>query len=197
MDAIHTETYKGKTIKIYADELAESPREWDCLGLMSCFHRRYSLGDKHSMTVEEVQAVIQREDVISLPLYLYDHSGITMNTTGFSCPWDSGQVGFIYVTKDKVRKEYGKKAVSAKLKAKVLEYLRGEVKTYDDFIRGNVYGYVIEGRDGKHVDSCWGFFGDYDNKEYSALTAARSYIDEMTEKTIEHDKKESKEKTHA
>ena len=26
------------------------------------------------------------------PLYLYDHGGITMNTTGFSCSWDSGQV---------------------------------------------------------------------------------------------------------
>ena len=90
MDAIHTESYNGMTIKIYADELAESPREWDNLGKMCCFHKRYNLGDKHTMTVDEVQELVQREDVIALPLYLYDHSGITMNTTGFSCPWDSG-----------------------------------------------------------------------------------------------------------
>ena len=103
---------------------------------------------------------------------------------GFSCPWDSGQVGFIYVEKEKVRKEYGKKAVSQKLKSRVLDYLRGEVKTYDDFIRGNVWGYVIEDKDGKHIDSCWGFFGDYDNKEYSALTEARSCVDGMAVKEI-------------
>jgi len=177
MDTIHTESYKGMTIKIHADELAESPREWENFGTMVCFHRRYDLGDKHSMTVEEAKELVQREDVISLPLYLYDHSGITMNTTGFSCPWDSGQVGFIYVTKEKVRKEYGKKAVSQKLRAKVLECLRGEVQTYDDFITGNVYGYVVESKDGKHVDSCWGFFGDYNGKDYSALKEAHTYVE--------------------
>ena len=28
-----------------------------------------------------------------------------MNTCGFSCPWDSGQIGFIYVSKEKALKE--------------------------------------------------------------------------------------------
>ena len=36
---------------------------------------------------------------VILPLYLYDHSGITMSTGPFSCPWDSGQVGWIYASK--------------------------------------------------------------------------------------------------
>jgi hypothetical protein len=34
-------------------------------------------------------------------LYLYDHSGITISTSPFSCGWDSGQVGFIYLTRQK------------------------------------------------------------------------------------------------
>jgi hypothetical protein len=41
-----------------------------------------------------------KKEFVILPLYLYDHSGITMNTTGFSCPWDSGQVGWIYTSKE-------------------------------------------------------------------------------------------------
>ena len=41
---------------------------------------------------ERLMKVISQK-FLMLPLYLYDHSGITMNTTGFSCPWDSGQVG--------------------------------------------------------------------------------------------------------
>ena len=40
-------------------------------------------------------------------LYLYDHSGITMSTGSFCDSWDSGQVGFIYVTKEDIEKEYG------------------------------------------------------------------------------------------
>jgi len=36
---------------------------------------------------------------VILPLYLYDHGGITMSTGAFSCPWDSGQVGWIYAPK--------------------------------------------------------------------------------------------------
>lgn len=43
---------------------------------------------------ERLMKVISQK-FLMLPLYLYDHSGITMNTTGFSCPWDSGQVGWI------------------------------------------------------------------------------------------------------
>ena len=41
--------------------------------------------------------------------FIYDHSGITMNTTGFSCPWDSGQVGWIYCSKKRFLSETGYK----------------------------------------------------------------------------------------
>ena len=57
---------------------------------------------------ELLQLLEQSGKFVILPLYLYDHSGITMNTTGFSCPWDSGQVGWIYADADCIKKEYGK-----------------------------------------------------------------------------------------
>ena len=38
-----------------------------------------------------------KDKVFYLPLYLYDHSGITMSTGSFCDSWDSGQVGFISV----------------------------------------------------------------------------------------------------
>ena len=101
-----------------------------------------------------VEAVLEKHYVI-LPLYLYDHSGITMNTSGFSCGWDSGQVGFIYAPledDDDIEQ--------------VESNLRSEVQTYDQFLTGDVWGYVIEDEDGEHVDSCWGFFGyDYCEQE--------------------------------
>ncbi len=103
------ETHNGYEISIVYDEYPESPREWSNMGTMVCFHRRYNLGDDHGLSVESAKKLaskVEKSGGVVLPLFLYDHSGITMNTTGFSCPWDSGQVGFIYVDAETIRKEY-------------------------------------------------------------------------------------------
>ena len=116
-----------------------------------------------------------REKAYVLPLYLYDHSGITMNTGGFSCPWDSGQVGFIYAMKDYADSET----------PDPVKYLEGEVKTYDQYLTGDVYGYTVEDPEGyAEEDSCWGFYGlDYCLEE--AKGAADWMVKERTEKKIE------------
>jgi len=94
-------------------------------------------------------------------LYLYDHSGITMNTTGFSCPWDSGKVGWIFITKEKARKEFSWVRITKKRLEKIEGYLKGEVETYDQYLTGDVYGYRITDTDTEEeVDSCWGFYGE-------------------------------------
>jgi hypothetical protein len=115
------------------------------------------------------KAIIKQEDVaVILPLYLYDHSGITMNTTGFSCGWDSGQVGFIYVSRETLRKEYSVKRISNKIVEKATKLLIGEVETYDQFLKGDVYGFKVfkvetcdKGCEHEEeIGSCWGFYGD-------------------------------------
>lgn len=174
-DEIESFETDGKTVRIMVDESPESPREWDNLGVMVCFHRRYSLGDKdHGVRDSdfngwnEMEAHLRKEKdaAIILPLYLYDHSGITMSTAPFSCPWDSGRVGLVYVTKAKLREEYGVKRIGAATLRKAAKVLEAEVKTYDEFIRGEVYGYVVEDEGGNVLDSCWGFFGlDYCREE--------------------------------
>jgi len=161
MEPIETIEYRHHTIKVYQDDDPHgSPRDWSILGTMTCLHSRYRLGDEHEYTVEEIQEIVERPDVIALPLYLFDHSGITMRTTPFSCPWDSGQVGFIWVTKEKVREEFKVKRVTQKIEDKAIKLLQDEVYMYDLHICGEVYGYVTEDEDGEHIDSCWGFYGD-------------------------------------
>ena len=111
-------------------------------------------------------------NVVWLPLYLYDHSGITMSCGSFSCGWDSGQVGFIYITKEKALSEYGGKIFSKKLKERLALYLEGEVETYDQYLTGAVYSYYIE----ETGDSCSGYFG-HDHEESGLLENARAEID--------------------
>lgn len=324
------------TLKVVYDDCGESPRDWDNLGKMVCWHSRHSLGDKHDhadtddlfksllrdvmdkklmkriilhvkqgkcenlklaynrsskewelmtksascvsytpisedMTREEkitnmvnyhvknvqkalgpkwyteytfpapidfesdvlldsIMEFVDAKDIVDfvkeyytiLPLYLYDHSGLTMNTSGFSCRWDSGQVGWIYCSHERCEKETGYtkeelfstnkhrrpkvgervkiasqadfgqvKSISGKklvvdfdynkaldfrkpenlvnvtfeditevLANRAEEMLEGEVETFDQYLTGDVYGFVLETNDGDHIESCWGFYGD-------------------------------------
>lgn len=198
MDEIETIEYRGFEINIYQDENPEDPREWDNLGTMTCFHSRYNLGDKHDFdSVEEVWTSLAYDagfdiekleemelaDVIEiannnyviLSLYLYDHSGITMRTRPFSCPWDSGQVGIIYVSNEKAKKELGIDGDSYYREGlTAADILKGEVETYDKFISGEVYGYNTEPTHrNKSIDcndSCWGFY-DYEQMVEEAKQA--------------------------
>jgi hypothetical protein len=162
-------------LHVEQDEAPFNPRtEYDNLSKMICFHNRYDLGDKHDfkskdyLSWAEMKKGIEKEFNIAviLPLYLYDHSGITMKTTPFSCIWDSGQVGWIYITKEKLRSEFGKKRLSKQLIEKGEKILLGEVETYDDYLTGNVWRYNIWKKDDTDeisIASCGGFFGDIDN----------------------------------
>ena len=147
---------QGFKLYVAQDDEPNSPREWDNLGKMICWHRHYDLGDKHNFAnPSEFMAWWKEEGKggILLPLALLDHSGLSMWVGSEASPfdpggWDSGQVGWTYATKEMIVKEYGKN--KRKLAEKVL---RGEVETFDQYLKGDVYGYIIKNPDGETVDS--------------------------------------------
>ncbi len=189
-----TTNFGDYTITIQQDDEPENPREWENLGTMICFHNNYKLGDDHNYDspdhffhcesglyehedtcyltekqLDRCRKVVHQKNIM-LPLYLYDHGGITMSTSGFSCPWDSGQVGYIMVSREAVRKEYSWKLVTQKRREQIAKYLTNEVKIYDHFITGSVYGFTITNGE-KDIDSSWGFFGYHtDDDNYMVNT---------------------------
>ncbi len=107
--------------------------------------------------VDELVEKVVRDGYIMLPLYLYDHSSITMSTGPFSCVQDSCQVGWIICDNETIKREFnGDRDLAEKC-------LKAEVSTYDEYLTGNVYGFIVEeGNDDdgwEETDSCWGFFG--------------------------------------
>ena len=176
------EEYKGYTISIEHDNDPENPRDFCDYSTFALFHKRYSLGDpvsRHGIRTDDysgwadMEAGIMRKHpkCVILPVYLYDHSGLTMSTTPFHCPWDSGQVGYAFVPRDKACEWLGKKYLTKKGRAVVEKWLVNEVRISSLYCNGEVYGFSIS-KDEEELDSCWGFYGMED-----AIQSAREAVD--------------------
>lgn len=90
-------------------------------------------------------------------LYKYEHSGLAFSTSPFSCPWDSGLAGLIFVSKEDVRKKFEVKRITKGVKQLVLDTLNSEVVSYHRFVNNEAVGFRIEDEDGDVLDSCSGF----------------------------------------
>ena len=193
------------TLEVINDDCPESPRAWDNVCTMICWHRHYDLGDKHNYDdvddfldglcfrilykdcdeldglhwQDKFKMLDESNLILIKPINMYDHGGITMSTSSvypFNDPWDAGYVGFIYVTKKTIFEECGG-ITEENWKERADQYLEGEMKTYDDYLRGDVYGYrltkkvkqqdkcphcgeiIREYEEEVEGDSCWGFYG--------------------------------------
>lgn len=173
------------TYRIEHEQDPCDPRnERDNLGTIVYAHRRFHLGDidatkeyPDANSWDDIERAIERENgpCVMLPVYCYEHGDITIRTGPFSCPWDSGRVGVIYVPRDKILKEWGKKRLTKGLRAKAREVLEGEIRAFDQFLTGEVYGFVIEDPEGNCIDSCWGFYG----REYCETAAKAALADAL------------------
>ncbi len=169
----------NKEITISYDELQDDPRQFsESLGTMACFHKRYDIGDpthRDENPLEFQEWVTTSKEIAKyFPIYLYDHSGLTIRTYPFECRWDSGLLGYIYVTKERVRKVYGVKRISPQLLDKVSKVLLEEIEEMDYYLRGEVYCIDLE-EDGEVIDSICGIYG-YDNlKDYLNTEVSNSY----------------------
>ena len=164
--------------RITQDVDPESPRGWDNLGTIVTWHSRYALGDETSeLEPSDFRATLPK-DAIVFPIYLMDHSGLSVSTRPFGCPWDSGLLGFIYATSERITEHFG--AVTTDTRVDACTILIREIEVLNDYLQGNVWGYVISEAtececcgqvEEVEVDSCWGFYGD------SALKAMKEHVD--------------------
>lgn len=156
MDILEETIYnESKTVvaNIYFDEMAMefSPRkEYDHAGTMLCWHKGYDLGDEYVNVGEYDPETFIEEyfdgDVppIILPLYLFDHSGLSMSTSAASFRmfdshgWDWGMVGIIYMTQEVLDKEFNGDEENGR------SCLVAEVQEYDMYLTGDVHFVVVE-----------------------------------------------------
>ena len=151
-----------------------NPRaEYDHFGRMVCWHRRHRLGDDHDWPTPEAFAADHPDDsILKRPIFLYDHSGLTVSTRPFHCPWDSGQVGWIFAEKARIRAEFGKQRISARLRARVFSLLEAEVDAFDRYLTGDVWIVTVTDAADAVQDCVSGVLG-YDYAEELAVEMVR------------------------
>jgi hypothetical protein len=212
MEPIDTYEHEGITISVYPDDegVAGDPREGDQITTMVCWHPDYVLGDEQFVSPDGRGAIAGRRDrhgpptdylrgvqsmehlrryigivrkgVCILPLYLLDHSGLSIRAGSpspfDSAGWDTTVVGFVYTTHERITDLCGDGELYHSDEW-IHEQVLNDVNLYDQYLQGAVYGYVVA--EGSHEESsCWGFLG-WDHEKSGLLMEAKAEAKDIAE----------------
>lgn len=178
------------TINVYPDEATDSPLENDEGVFITCSSSSRSGGYGNKPCSHEEQQEIglriakffdQRsgrvaslanalsddpaldigDPLIGLPVYVYEHGQVSMSTSAFSCPWDSGQSGFIYITPKTALEWQGGKRLTKRKIERVLKNLEAIVEEYGKWCNGECYYYTVTDENGDKINDigCGGYIG--------------------------------------
>lgn len=111
---------------------------------LALFHKRYNFTNDLDIVSGDydgwdhmLRDIIKRfKPLAILPVYMYEHGGITISTSAFSCPWDSGLLGYALITKEDFKAEgLDKKKHDPK---KIIDDF---IKYYDRYLTEPSYSY--------------------------------------------------------
>ena len=162
--------YKNHTIEIQHDEAPENPRDLDNLGTFVTYSTKYNFGDNVNNgnifdSRHELKECIENlnDDLVCLPVFVYNHSAIALFITQPHNRWDTSHIGYIYATQEKI-KEWDTNSAMAK------EILKAEIEIYGQYLNGEIYRFNIIG---PYCDkSLWGIY-----QQNVAIKHAKEEID--------------------
>lgn len=155
-------------LEVVQDDDTYSPRDNSNAGIL-CVASNHITNETHDFDIHKHKNWGQVEKwlrakkgaIAVIPVYLYNHSGIFINTTGFDCKWDSGQAGLYYTTKLQYMECVDNYLETSKIK----QVLEQEIEALNKYFTGDIYAYKITNKLGNVIE----FAGNYyDYKEAEA-----------------------------
>lgn len=133
---------------VFNDENAENPAmlDYHISEIYGFGHANKSRFTKHDYDdIEEAIEDIGKDKIIYLTeLYMYQHSGIAVSVTPFSCKWDSGVAGYVIVTEDRFKECFGRDFTESKEDFDAIkENVKAEVEEVSNYLNGEVYQYIL------------------------------------------------------
>ena len=176
--------YKDHVIKIISDHECDSPDDWGDNDYFLVYdHRNFTITRKGFDPQDIFDAMQKRaklyDDYFYFPVYAYIHSGISLQLQRWfpGLPqghneFDVSFKGFALVKRQK----------GSYIRDKAYEIAKSVVEEWNDYLSGNVYGYIVE-KDDEHIDSCWGFYGDYEKS--GIIEEAKNVVDWQVKKALQ------------
>lgn len=96
---------------------------------------------------------------VVLPIGAGEHSGtwVYIGDRAHWCDpggWDSGWVGWLFVTPAQLEEWGGDEANEKQIK----ESLEASFTEFKAWVEGDVYGFIVYDPEGEEIDACWGFY---------------------------------------
>ena len=107
----------------------------------------------------EAPKLLSQKGVL-LTVYRFEHSDVAYSTEPFDDPWDSGAVGFIWVSDA----ELAGKQMAYVPKEDIRKMLEAEVEDYSAWANGDTYAIHLL-KDNMPLDDACGFYGDDELEE--------------------------------
>ena len=121
---------------------------------------------EHWQNLRHEQLKLKKSEIaIGYAITKHEHGSISLSL-GYKQGWDYGVVGFVYVTKETLREEYGVGRITKSILAYAEKRLQDELDTLAHWLNGDCYGWQIkeyaldDGLDWEEVDTldaCWGY----------------------------------------
>lgn len=123
---------------------------------------------EHWENLRRDQLKLKKSEIaIAHPITKYEHGGISLSL-GYKSGWDYTVSGFIYVTKETLRKYFGVTRITKSVIARAESCLQSELDMLTAWLHGECYGWYVEeyaldddGLEWEEVDildSCYGYF---------------------------------------
>ena len=159
--------YKGCKIKIRQDEDSESPNEWgdedlflvydhrqftvkrEGFNVVSIYHWIYakeivkSGDDVDGNYQEEMDGSTELNNYFIFPVEAYIHSGVSLSLFSGTkqCGWDSSVSGYILVSRTT---QIATDDYTSVPEDKAKEYAEGLIETWNTYLSGDVWGFIVE-----------------------------------------------------
>lgn len=161
-------TFKSTTLKngikvnVKLDYSPLNPREeYENLGTIYANSHRHNW-DKHMITeLIDEDGHINADGMVYAKVFCYEHGLVALSvaeSNPYSCPFDSALFGIIACTEEEAKKWLMAESIGENEHTRILNNFKAEMEDLEHYINGEVYGYEIEDKDGKVIDSCYGFY---------------------------------------
>ena len=170
-DAIYKDIH-GQFFKFFYDDSTDSPRNGTNVATIITWERDYDSPDENDGTFEEfaeknggdvskewsfddVITSMKKEGYYAVPIYALHHGVSHYSISDFNDPWDSGVVGVAFCKKQEGLPDND-------------DYLRTiidkEVKEYDAWANGEIYGIALLSQDETVLDESAGYIMQHENR---------------------------------